>query len=767
MWQKKTGLIDNVRIVQYWLTIKEQRKCFIELQNGYGSDKTSSAFQMCHFLDLWILCTKGFFEMSVLEPLLPDPENGTQLKSRAHKVSESSKDDHFEPYVILEFDPKSKQAALEWLTAKLQAPRVDGGAELLVHTNHGEEEEETVLYVGATIDRLLIGAEEARIQKAYKNGGALRDLSLTDIYNFENTDDLDSFLTSAEKQRVILKAIESIRATEDETHIPGYPKHLLYPGKSVIKKYLSRKIVTSMYPLHEEEKLKRLTNEWCMFNKYLSAQPIDTIQQYFGTKIAIYFSFLGFYTVSLIPPAMIGIIYFLYPWASMYREATFAVFNLIWTTIFLEAWKRYCNTQCFKWGVLEGSGSLSKSLEEPRADYYGTMGTNAVTGNPEPVYPKWKRVAKFYLVTVPIISICLTVAFCAMLGYFWAEHWIKKNAPQDMGFLTTLQNLLPTIVYAIAIGILNNIYRTIAAKLNKYENHRLQSSYENHLIVKLILFEFINCFICLFYVAFYLQDRALLKTFLGTVLVTQQIVGQVQEAMVPFFFMKRRQTQLEQAAKRAGDSKKGGNEAPALERQTSNGTCKVDDSFKKQAALEGLMDDCTGCNDEYLEMYIQFGYVYLFSSTFPLAALWALINNFIEIRSDAFKFCKVFRRPFTQQANSIGAWQPAFEIIGLISVITNCALIGMDPEVKKLLPSELSPVNYVLIFVAAEHIVLAIKATVAILVPDLPKWVSLQMARQEFMAKMALRKQRIIDAAQKKKVLMDAFKAKALNQMTS
>ena len=96
------------------------------------------------------------------------------------------------------------------------------------------------------------------------------------------------------------------------------------------------------------------------------------------------------------------------------------------------------------------------------------MGTNAVTGKPEPVYPKWKRVLKFYLVTVPIISLCLVVAFFAMLAYFWAEHWIKVHAPQDKGLLTTLQNLVPTIVYAIAIGILNAIYRTIAEKLNKY-----------------------------------------------------------------------------------------------------------------------------------------------------------------------------------------------------------------------------------------------------------------------------------------------------------
>ena len=36
-------------------------------------------------------------------------------------------------------------------------------------------------------------------------------------------------------------------------------------------------------------------------------------------------------------------------------------------------------------------------------------------------------------------------------------------------------------------------------------------------------------------------------------------------------------------------------------------------------------------------MFLQFGYVFLFSSVFPLAALWALINNATEIHSGAFK----------------------------------------------------------------------------------------------------------------------------------
>ena len=61
--------------------------------------------------------------------------------------------------------------------------------------------------------------------------------------------------------------------------------------------------------------------------------------------------------------------------------------------------------------------------------------------------------------------------------------------------------------------------------------------------------------------------------------------------------------------------------------------------------------------EDYLEMLIQFGYVTLFSSAFPMAAMCALVNNVIEVRSDAFKLCCTMKRPFGQAVESIGTWQ--------------------------------------------------------------------------------------------------------------
>ena len=61
--------------------------------------------------------------------------------------------------------------------------------------------------------------------------------------------------------------------------------------------------------------------------------------------------------------------------------------------------------------------------------------------------------------------------------------------------------------------------------------------------------------------------------------------------------------------------------------------------------------------DDYLEMVMQYGLTVFFAPAFPLAALFSLINNIIEIRSDAFKMCLLYQRPFGTRVASIGSWQ--------------------------------------------------------------------------------------------------------------
>lgn len=64
-----------------------------------------------------------------------------------------------------------------------------------------------------------------------------------------------------------------------------------------------------------------------------------------------------------------------------------------------------------------------------------------------------------------------------------------------------------------------------------------------------------------------------------------------------------------------------------------------------------------GTFDDYLELFLLFGYVSLFSCVYPLAAVLVVLNNITEVYSDAFKMCRVFKRPFSDPASNIGVWQ--------------------------------------------------------------------------------------------------------------
>lgn len=49
-----------------------------------------------------------------------------------------------------------------------------------------------------------------------------------------------------------------------------------------------------------------------IFNWRCKKQPLWLIRRYFGEKVALYFAWLGFYTKALYPPAIVGLICFLY-----------------------------------------------------------------------------------------------------------------------------------------------------------------------------------------------------------------------------------------------------------------------------------------------------------------------------------------------------------------------------------------------------------------------------------------------------------------------
>eukprot|EP00439_Symbiodinium_sp_Y106_P019140 s1631_g2.t1 len=97
-------------------------------------------------------------------------------------------------------------------------------------------------------------------------------------------------------------------------------------------------------------------------------------------------------------------------------------------------------------------------------------------------------------------------------------------------------------------------------------------------------------------------------------------------------------------------------------------------------ALEALDQPEYEQFDDFLEMVIEFGYVTLFASAFPLAGVMSIVSNLIEMKSDMFKLALVYQRPMPHRASNIGIWRTLLHIIVAFSVATNVMIFTMSEQ---------------------------------------------------------------------------------------
>lgn len=77
---------------------------------------------------------------------------------------------------------------------------------------------------------------------------------------------------------------------------------------------------------------------------------------------------------------------------------------------------------------------------------------------------------------------------------------------------------------------------------------------------------------------------------------------------------------------------------------------------------------------------IQYGFVTLFVAAFPLAPLFALLNNIGEIRLDAYKMVKEARRPLAERVEDIGAWYGILKGLTYAAVVSNAFVIAYTSD---------------------------------------------------------------------------------------
>lgn len=181
--------------------------------------------------------------------------------------------------------------------------------------------------------------------------------------------------------------------------------------------------------------------------------------------------------------------------------------------VYLEVWKRKCSALAYRWGTI-----CMTNLDVPRIGFYGTIGKDPITGKLQPQYPIWKTYAAMYCVSAPLCILCIVPAGILAISQFWLEAKVLEAVGPD-----SLLTWAPSIFEAIIVAVFSGKFEMLATWLTDRENHRTQAQYERHRVVKLIALEFVNNFLSLFYIAFWLRDINMVRSQLMTQLIVFQV----------------------------------------------------------------------------------------------------------------------------------------------------------------------------------------------------------------------------------------------------
>ena len=170
---------------------------------------------------------------------------------------------------------------------------------------------------------------------------------------------------------------------------------------------------------------------------------------------------------------------------------------------------------------------------------------------------------------------------------------------------------IPSVLFGLLIPVFSMANKKISSKLNDWENHRTESTHRNHLVAKVFMFRVFTVFVLLYYYAFSGQHPL------------SKLMAQVSSFMVSGQALKLVGVKwLVPTVKRALKARRKKKAASGGEGQGAVAeSCRAWDEF-------ALAEYDTF--DDYSEMLVQFGYVTLFSLAFPLAPLFALVNNVFE-----------------------------------------------------------------------------------------------------------------------------------------
>jgi len=466
------------------------------------------------------------------------------------------------------------------------------------------------------------------------------------------------------------------------------------------------------YPLHENKELELLDNDW--FNCFVTGLHINRVRDYFGERIALYFLFMSHLQLYLLLPAAVGLVLWVVqsPLVLGTPDNPTAIPLCIavgfWGTLFVHFWRRKCAIHALSWGTIE----LTKNMEPSRTEFYGESRINPVTERVDRYYPfsarLWKIVTSYAVLSVVVLALFFVVA---MLFY------LRRIYHRDGG------RIMFQFINAVIVCITNEFFTIVAKYFTDLENHRTDSDYGTHLLAKTVIFKFINSYISLYYIAFMKRGSHLfgepmqcvrddcmndMASQLFIFLLVRLTLQNLIELGVPYLLAWYRKFKEGRSFNTSFFS--------------NPKTIMPNLSSAEKQCFKAKYDTF----EDFDEVLILYGYTTLFVVACPWVPALALFANVLECFLDQKKLVLLYRRPFPMAAKDNEPWDAAFDIMGIIAMFTNVAIVVfVSHEFDNWFHWQ-----KLLIFIGIEHIIILFRIMVQFVWPAEPREVSIMMLRQ-------------------------------------
>ncbi|XP_035538126.1 anoctamin-1a [Morone saxatilis] len=384
----------------------------------------------------------------------------------------------------------------------------------------------------------------------------------------------------------------------------------------------------------------------------------------------------------------------------------FSIFMALWAVLFMEHWKRRQMRLNYVWDLTGfGEEEEEEHKDHNRAEYefrvmQKTMRQEHSTPKGEKVKLTCTDRLPAYLTTVVMMGFMITVTFAIVFGVILYRISIKaalhmSTYPAARSNIRATVKTTAAIINLIIIIVLDEIYAAIARWLTTLEVPKTDKSFEERLIFKTFILKFVNAFTPIVYLAFF---RGRLVGRPGNYL---YVVGSyrmeecahagcLMELCIQLCITMLGKQLIQNNLFEMHTWEEPGLQPPTsqklkklLRRRKSDLDSKQEEELNKtlqRHEKDHILGPFVGLSPEYMEMIIQFGMVTLFVASFPLAPLFALLNNIIEIRLDAKKFVMELRRPIAAKAKDIGIWYNLLRGLSKVAVIVNAFVISFTSD---------------------------------------------------------------------------------------